>query len=159
MESVGAAVATYQAQNDGAQDRSRMRSGIFNGMGIQLVYSVVAFIVINLFKTTFTTMILGHHAASAVASADQYIWIISFFFPVHGFLMIFRNTLQGWGHSLYAIISGVGELLGRSVASVLAITTWGFLGICYANPVAWGVSLFYCIVMVVWVFHRNHPLK
>ena len=156
MESVGAAMATYQAQNDGAKARDRMKGGIFSGIWIQVIYSIVAFIVINVFKTTFTTMILGHHAASAVRSADQYIWIISFFFPIHGLLMIFRNTLQGWGHSLYAIVSGIGELLGRSLASILAMTTLGFVGICYANPVAWGFSLVYCVVMVVWVFRRQH---
>ncbi|MGP4116050.1 MATE family efflux transporter [Levilactobacillus zymae] len=156
MESVGAAIATYQAQNDGAQARQRMKAGIFSGIWIQVIYSAVAFVVINLFKTTFVTMILGHHAASAVQSANQYIFIISFFFPVHGLLMIFRNTLQGWGHSLYAIVSGIGELLGRSLASILAITSLGFVGICYANPVAWGFSLIYCVVMVVWVFRRGH---
>ena len=62
--------------------------------------------------------------------------------------MIMRNTLQGMGYSLHAVLSGVGELLGRTLGGWLAVHPLGFLGICLANPLAWGFALLYCTAMV-----------
>lgn len=69
--------------------------------------------------------------------------------------MIFRNTLQGWGHSLYAIISGFGELFGRSIGSFIAMGSAGFVAICYSNPLAWAISLIYCVLMVRQLFGKD----
>ena len=64
-------------------------------------------------------------------------------------LMIFRNTLQGLGYSVQAIISGVGELIGRSLGGLLAVKTGlGYVGICLSNPFAWGLAMLYCMFMV-----------
>lgn len=155
MESVGAAMATYQAQNFGAKNGTRIRQGITNGILIQVGYSLGAFAIVNLSKTFLVTMVLGSGAPATTRSAVEYLTIISFFFPVHGLLMIFRNTLQGWGHSLYAIISGFGELLGRSLGSFFAMGAAGFTAICYSNPLAWGISLAYCVFMTRQLFIRD----
>ena len=47
--------------------------------------------------------------------------------------MIMRNTLQGMGYSLHAVLSGAGELLGRTLGGWLAAHSLGFLGICLAR--------------------------
>lgn len=88
--------------------------------------------------------------------AVQYLTLISTLFIIHGSLMIFRNVLQGLGYSMHAILSGVGELIGRSMGGWLAVQFFGFTAICYANPLAWGLALLYCITMV-WrfVFRRK----
>ncbi|GHP13519.1 MATE family efflux transporter [Lentilactobacillus fungorum] len=155
MESVGAAMATYQAQNFGAKNRQRIKQGITNGVLIQVIYSLVSFIIVNLAKTPLVTMVIGTGSPATTKSAVEYLTIISFFFPIHGLLMIFRNTLQGWGHSGYAIISGFGELLGRSIGSFIAIGSAGFIAICYSNPLAWGISLIYCVFTVWQLFWHD----
>ena len=81
----------------------------------------------------------------------QYLGIISTLFCFHGALMIMRNTLQGMGYSAHAVLSGVGELVGRSLGGLLAAGSLGFVGICLANPLAWGLALAYCSLMV-WRF-------
>ena len=81
------------------------------------------------------------------------VWYIVCF---HGLLMIFRNTLQGLGYSVLAIVSGVGELIGRSLGGVLAVkTSLGYLGICLSNPFAWGLAMFYCLFMVCRILRRE----
>ena len=74
---------------------------------------------------------------------------MSSLFIIHGSLMIIRNTLQGMGYSLYAVASGIGELVGRGLCSVLALHYLGFVGICLANPLAWFLALLYCSFMVM----------
>ena len=149
MESVGMAMATYVGQNHGAHRTDRIRQGIKDGCTIQLTYCVAAWVVIFFVKPYAVGLVLGDADPAVTAGAIQYLAIMSLLFCFHGLLMIFRNTLQGLGYSVQAIISGVGELIGRSLGGLLAVKTGlGYVGICLSNPFAWGLAMLYCMFMV-----------
>ena len=156
MESVGMGMATYAGQNDGARRYDRIRAGIKAGLCIQWIYCAAAWAALFFGKRPFTALVLGPGEGEAVALSVQYLAIISTLFCIHGSLMIFRNTLQGMGYSLHAVLSGVGELLGRALGSALAVATpLGFVGVCLANPLAWGLALCYCIGMTTHFLRRR----
>ena len=149
MESVGMAMATYVGQNHGAHRTDRIKQGIKDGCTIQLTYCVAAWVVIFFVKPYAVGLVLGDADPTVTAGAIQYLAIMSMLFCFHGLLMIFRNTLQGLGYSVQAIISGVGELIGRSLGGLLAVKTGlGYVGICLSNPFAWGLAMLYCMFMV-----------
>lgn len=149
MESVGMAMATYVGQNHGARRTDRIKQGIKDGCMIQLTYCVAAWVVIFFLKPYAVGLVLGDADPAVTAGAIQYLAIMSLLFCFHGLLMIFRNTLQGLGYSVQAIISGVGELIGRSLGGLLAVKTGlGYVGICLSNPFAWGLAMLYCMFMV-----------
>lgn len=149
MESVGMAMTTYVGQNHGAHRTDRIQQGIKDGCTIQLTYCVAAWVVIFFVKPYAVGLVLGDADPAVTAGAIQYLAIMSMLFCFHGLLMIFRNTLQGLGYSVQAIISGVGELIGRSLGGLLAVKTGlGYVGICLSNPFAWGLAMLYCMFMV-----------
>ena len=149
MESVGMAMATYVGQNHGAHRTDRIQQGIKDGCTIQLTYCVAAWVVIFFVKPYAVGLVLGDADPAVTAGAIQYLAIMSLLFCFHGLLMIFRNTLQGLGYSVQAIISGVGELIGRSLGGLLAVKTGlGYVGICLSNPFAWGLAMLYCMFMM-----------
>lgn len=149
MESVGMAMATYVGQNHGAHRTDRIKQGIRDGCLVQLCYCAAAWVAIYLCKPFAVALVLGDADPAVTAGALEYLSVISVLFCFHGLLMIFRNTLQGLGFSTQAVISGVGELLGRSLGGWLAVYKLGYFGICIANPFAWAFALCYCVVMVV----------
>lgn len=156
MESVGMAMATYVGQNHGAHRTDRIKQGIKDGCMIQLTYCVAAWVVIFFVKPYAVGLVLGDADPAVTAGAIQYLAIMSMLFCFHGLLMIFRNTLQGLGYSMQAIISGVGELIGRSLGGLLAVKTGlGYVGICLSNPFAWGLAMLYCMFMVRRVLKRE----
>lgn len=156
MESVGMAMATYVGQNHGAHRTDRIQQGIKDGCTIQLTYCVAAWVVIFFIKPYAVGLVLGDADPAVTAGAIQYLAIMSMLFCFHGLLMIFRNTLQGLGYSVQAIISGVGELIGRSLGGLLAVKTGlGYVGICLSNPFAWGLAMLYCMFMVRRVLKRE----
>lgn len=156
MESVGMAMATYVGQNHGAHRTDRIRQGIKDGCMVQLLYCAVAWGAIFFIKPYAVGLVLGDADPAVTARAIQYLSVMSMLFCFHGLLMIFRNTLQGLGYSVLAIVSGVGELIGRSLGGVLAVkTSLGYLGICLSNPFAWGLAMFYCLSMVCRILRRE----
>ncbi|CDA97884.1 putative uncharacterized protein [Lachnospiraceae bacterium CAG:215] len=68
--------------------------------------------------------------------------------------MIFRNVLQGLGYSIQAILSGIGELIGRGIGGWFAVSFFGYTAICYSNPLAWALALFYCVWMVTRILKK-----
>lgn len=148
MESVGMAMATYTGQNYGAKRMDRIKEGIRSGLKIQYIYCAVVWVVIFFIKGACVGLVLGETTSEVALGAIQYLSIMSILFFIHGSLMIMRNTLQGLGYSLQAIVSGIGELVGRSLGGFLAVWGFGFTAICLSNPMAWGLALIYCCVMV-----------
>ncbi len=159
MESVGMAMATYVGQNYGAKRIDRIRQGIANGLAIQYIYCAVIWGVLFVMKRPLVGLVLGETRSEIAAGAIQYLTLMSLMFFIHGSLMIMRNTLQGLGYSLQAIVSGIGELIGRSLGGFLAVEYFGFAGICFANPLAWGLALCYCTVMVAYYIRRCEKEK
>ena len=151
MESVGMAMATYVGQNKGSGCYDRIRRGIFSGLLIQWSYCLVSWLVIFFGKDFFTSMVLGSPVGAEAEFSIRYLGVISTLFCLHGSLMIMRNTLQGMGHSVSALLSGVGELLGRALGGFLSTGALAFTAIALANPLAWAFALAYCSVMVAWV--------
>lgn len=149
MESVGMGIATFVGQNEGARRYDRIRQGIRDGLIIQWIYCAAAWVVLFFGKTAFTQMVLGEASDQAAVLSVEYLTVISCLFCFHGALMILRNTLQGMGYSLHAVLSGVGELIGRAVCGWAAVSSSSFLGICLANPAAWALALAYCTGMTI----------
>lgn len=155
MESIGMGMVTYTSQNDGAGRTDRIWRGIKAGLLIQWSYCAVVWVIIVFGKRAFTQLVLGTTTGPAAEYCLQYLMIMSILFCLHGALMIFRNTLQGLGYSTHAVLSGVGELLGRSIGGWLAVSYLGYVGICLANPLAWAFALLYSMGMVVYYLRKR----
>lgn len=100
-------------------------------------------------------IVLGETVSDVALGAQRYLFLCSCLFVFHGSLMIFRNTLQGMGYSFHVIISGVWELVGRSLGGWLAVHAAGFTAVCLANPMAWIFALGYCVVLVFYMIRKN----
>lgn len=155
MESVGMAMATYAGQNFGAGKMQRIKDGIRDGLLIQIIYSAVIWGVLLVLNRPLVYLVLGENTSVIARDAGRYLFICSCLFVFHGSLMIFRNTLQGMGYSIHAIISGVWELAGRSLGGWMAVHAAGFTAVCLANPFAWIFALIYCIILVAYMIRRN----
>ena len=148
MESVGMGVATYAGQNTGAKRFDRVRDGVKAGLKLHLVYCALSWAVLFFGKGPLVRFVLGPDAGESAVLAVQYLGTVSCLFCFHGSLMVVRNTLQGMGHSLCAVLSGAAELAGRIVGSWLSVRWLGFSGICLTNPLAWTCGLGYCVWML-----------
>ena len=156
MASVGTAMATYVGQNHGAHRTDRVRQGIRDGCILQLCYCAAAWVVLFFVKGWAVGLVLGDADPAVTSGAVEYLTVISVLFCINGLLMVFRNTLQGLGYSVQAVISGVGELIGRALCGWLSVHSLGYFGICIANPIAWGLALLYCVFMVTRVLKKEN---
>ena len=52
-------------------------------------------------------------------------------------LFVIRYTLQGLGQTVVPTIAGVMELVMRTIAALVLCRYFGYIGACWANPLAW----------------------
>ena len=148
MSSVGAGMATFAGQNDGAKRYDRLKEGLKGAITLQLCYSLMACVVINLGKGSFVSLILGPDSGQPGIYAAQYLTVMSVLFWVNGTMFALRNTLTGMGYSAYSVFSGICELVGKALGGLLAVKWFGFWGICIATPLAWFLAMVYCGILV-----------
>ena len=77
----------------------------------------------------------GEH--EIISNAAMYMRISNYFYPVLGLLTIFRYSIQGLGFSNLSMLSGVMEMMARTAVSLWVVPLFGFLGVCYGDPLAW----------------------
>lgn len=148
MSSVGAGMATFAGQNDGAKRYDRLKEGLKGAITLQLCYSLLACLIINLGKDSFVSVILGSGTGQPGIYARQYLTVMSCLFWVNGTMFALRNTLTGMGYSAYSVFSGICELIGKALGGLLAVKWFGFWGICIATPLAWFLAMVYCGILV-----------
>ena len=77
-----------------------------------------------------------------------------YFFPILGLLCILRYTIQGAGYTNLAMLSGVSEMIARTLVSIYAVPVFGFLAVCYGDPVAWVAADLFLVPAFIYVYRR-----
>ncbi|GHU78146.1 MATE family efflux transporter [Spirochaetia bacterium] len=136
LNSFGAAMSTYTAQNYGARRIDRIRNGVIQCFLMTAVFSILIGVLFILTGTYLAAIFIGSNP-EAVALAHTYLVITSCFYILLAFLLIIRQTLQGLGDSLFPTLAGIAELVMRMFAAITLSQFFGFTGLCFANPLAW----------------------
>ena len=76
------------------------------------------------------------------------------FFPMLGLLCILRYTIQGVGYTNLAMFSGVSEMIARILVSIYAVPAFGFIAVCYGDPMAWIAADLFLIPAFIYVYRR-----
>ena len=137
MISFGIALAAYTAQNFGANNFNRIRSGVQKTSIINISLSVIMTLIIHFFGSNIVALFIGKGEHHIIEIARQYLWISTLFYFFLGQIFIFRNALQGMGEAVLPLAASIAELLVRSFAAVYLAVKFSYFGIFYAGPIAW----------------------
>lgn len=151
LNSFGATMATYTAQNYGAGKLKRIKEGVKQCVIMALIFSfIIALINITLGRH-IAQVFLGREATQAVSYARLFLIINGSMYWALALLFIYRFTLQGLGHSFIPTIAGIMELIMRAFAAIVLTSLLGFMGASMANPLAWLGAL----IPLAWTYHKE----
>ena len=138
FDALAMAATNFTGQNLGAGKYDRIRQGTRACNMIGLVYCCIH-ILLALFTTRYAIWIFmsADEAQSVLAYTQQMCNFVAFFSPLLLFVNVFRLSIQGMGYSRLSLISGLLEMLARTVVSLWAVPAFGFDAACLASPFAW----------------------
>ena len=137
MMALGLALATYSAQNYGAGEIYRIREGVNKSSVISILFGIFIALVMRFYGENFIDIFLNEKNEEVIQIGHDYLNISTMFYVFLGQIFIFRNTLQGMGRTIIPLIACIVELVVRSFAAVYLAKHMGYLGLCYASPIAW----------------------
>ena len=157
---LGATMAVFAAQNFGAKQIDRIKQGVKAGMMITIYLSLTIILLITMFSKYMILWFMSEINQEVVTLAQQYLYIIMFFYIFFGFLMVFRNVMQGTGNAIGPLFSGLCELFARIFCAIVLGNFLGYMGICIATPAAWvvGTILLY-ILFKISLNKQTHSLS
>ncbi len=160
--SFGVTMATFVGQNFGAMRDDRIREGARKCSWLVLGFTAVIVVIVMIFANPIASIFLDSNTDPALAEnviyyTRAYFMVAGVFYFALALLFVYRNSLQGMGHSGVVLCGSAVELAARIVFSLLLaniLTKWygdffGYLGVCAAGPIAW---LSACVLFMVSYF-------
>lgn len=136
-DALGSTMATYGGQNVGAKKPERLGQGIKASMVIAAVYSAAALLILYLFGAELSALFVDGADGQLLADAKMLLIINAIFYIPLAVVNVVRFLIQGMGFGVLAIMAGVCEMVARSLAGTLLVPAFGFIGVCFASPLAW----------------------
>lgn len=142
LMAIGVTMATYTAQNYGADKLDRVWEGVQKVLKVTTIYSIVVGAILIVFGQYFALLFVGPENTEILEMTRLYFITNSAFYVLLSSLIVHRYTLQGLGRSTAPTLAGLFELFGRVGAVLLLSQSLGFVGVGLSNPIAWVGALF-----------------
>ncbi len=137
FDAMGQTMSTWGGQHVGAKKLTRVGEGLRDCIILGLVWSVFSFVLMFFFGKNLAGLFLGAGEKQVLMNARLFLIINStFYFPL-ALVNIIRFMIQGIGFPTFAILAGVCEMVARMGVAAVLVPLFGFIGVCFANPVAW----------------------
>ena len=117
---MGTTMATYGAQNMGAGNVARIRSGFKACTVLGIIYSFAAAVLVMTVGKYMTYLFVSEDVAVIMDSVDIYLKCVGAFFIPLAIVNIYRNGIQGLGYGILPMMAGVAELAGRGIAAAIS---------------------------------------
>lgn len=149
---LGTTMATYTAQNVGAQKPERIREALRIVLSICAIVSVLWLLCAWAGGTAIMGIFVDDRAMTEIAAMG--IRITAVFFMAFGVTTVLRRLLAGAGDSAFTLISGVVEIATRIVfgLALTAVPVLGMWGIWLTTGFTWLATA----IFAVWRYKENH---
>lgn len=154
FESLGIAMATYTGQNYGAGKPERIWQGIKSSTWMMLIYAAFTFIVLMIGSKFLAMLFVDASEVEILNDTELFLHIAASFFPILGLLCILRYTIQGAGYTNLAMLSGVSEMIARTLVSLYAVPAFGYIAVCFGDPTAWIAADLFLVPAFIYVYKR-----
>ncbi|MBO5031055.1 MAG: MATE family efflux transporter [Lachnospiraceae bacterium] len=146
---LGSSMATYCGQNYGAGKYDRIRQGIRAVLILGGIWDLIVLILAHTISPYLISFIASSQNEEIIYWGTIYLRIDMSFLLVCLFIVILRNSMQGFGDYKTPILSSSIELVGKLVFTFVFVRLFGYWGIIWTEPVIWFLMVIPLIVMTL----------
>lgn len=156
-QTLGAALSTFTGQNYGANMKDRVKEGYKKSLMIMVIFSIIMLPIMQLFSENIVRIFVDEEPV--IVMGAKALRITSYFYVMLGTIYTVRGVLNGLGDSIFALINGIVEVIGRFTVPIMlvAIPAIGLWGIWWSVGIVW--SLAGITALMRYFSFRNKVLK
>ena len=152
FDALGGTMGTYAGQNVGAKRVDRVKQGVWTAQLLGTIYAV--FILIFLYFFGRTILHLFTDTDVVIEQAMMFLLANAVTYTLLSAVNNFRFAIQGMGFSNFAILSGVMEMIARTLVAFTLVPMIGYAGAIWASPVAWVLAEIFLVPGFYYCCHR-----
>lgn len=141
MITISAACSTFVSQNYGAKEFDRIKKAIKNSIIIEIVMSLIFMVLVYTLALPMIKLITSTQNDTIISTARQYLYINLPFYLFLGALYVLRTSIQSIGSRIPPLLSSSIELLSKIVCAFWLTKQFGYIGVCIAEPISWGLGV------------------
>lgn len=143
-QSIASAIATYIAQNRGAEKDERIRPGFRAGIRLEILYwALICGFTFLLRAPAISLFVTGEGSDEIVALGSQYLSYMAFFYIFPGFTNGIQGFFRGMGKMYTTIIGTAIQASLRVVFTVILAPSIGMVGVAFACVIGWTFMLLF----------------
>lgn len=152
--SMGNAVSSYTAQNAGARKLDRVKDGIKVSVSLLVVYSVIAFGIMQLFGNNMIGWFISEGTDAAtklevIKVGTTYMSVVTLFYAVFAFVMVGNGVLRGAGAMTGYTVATFIDLGIRVAGAYVLAYVMGYNAIWWAIPIGWSVAAVLVLIFLI----------
>ena len=142
VQDFGNAFSTFIAQNYGAKESARIRTGLKNAVCISMTFSVVISALVFTFAKPLMMIFVEAGEAEVIAEGVRYLRIEGVFYCGIGCLFLLYGLYRALGKPGMSVVLTVISLGARVVLAYLlsAVPAFGVTGIWWSIPIGWALA-------------------
>ena len=139
-QTLGAALSTFTGQNYGAKKMDRVKEGYRKSVMIMIIFSLIMFPVMQFASEGIVSLFVDERPV--IVMGAKALRITSIFYMMLGMIYVVRGVLNGLGDSVFALLNGIVEVIGRFVVPVYLVTIpfIGMWGIWWSVGIVWSMA-------------------
>ncbi len=140
--SLAQTAAAFVSQNFGARQYKRIKDGVRKMILISWIWATFTVLLVYLFARSLVVFITGVAAAENIIQAGiLYMKTGVPFFYTLFVLVIVRSSLQAINKKKTPIVASAIELIVKILSTSFAVSIFGFMAICFTEPVIWVLGM------------------
>ena len=137
IEALGPTIASFTGQNIGARKLERIGQGVKAASLCGAVVSAGLLLFIIVFGKQLPLLFLTDPDPEVLTLSYQYLVTTVSGYCLLTLVNVVRFAIQGMGFSVFAITSGVLEMVARGLTGAVLVKLFGFTAVCFGHVLAW----------------------
>ncbi len=147
--------ATFISQNFGAKKHERIMSAAKVIAVFCIVWSAISFCVMFFFGRVLTEFILGQNEEEVLIKSEITLRITAPFMIFYGLVTVLRSCIQSVGERITPVISGVLELVLKTVAVFALGEYFDYTAVNFVEPLVWVI----CVLQIIFSANKIRKTK
>lgn len=148
-------VSAFVAQNQGAGETERIKSGVRSSLLLAMITDAVIMGITMIIEPYVVPLFVSNPSPETYLYSKDFFLITVPFYPLLGILCVYRTAVQALGNSKAPFAACIAELVARCSASILLAIYAGYRGVIFSTPLAWLLADIIVITSYIMMMRRK----
>lgn len=156
-QSISHGITTFVAQNNGAGEKERIKTGFRKGLLLEFFYWIFICGMILVWRRPIMGLFVTRENEAIIELGSSYLGLMAFFYLFPAFTNGIQGFFRGMGNMKITLVGTIVQTSLRVLFVYLLTPSMGLLGVAYACAIGWSVML--CVEVPYYIWYKKKRME